>query len=110
MAFLEDVVDWIASEVTQIGLSSNGTTEITGGGYVHLAPTYGAAVAGVADITATLAFDGTVGTNITHLIYKRTPVATPENWVIRPVALAAAFNSDGRLDVTSAEVSAAFLV
>lgn len=106
MAFIEDVVDWIAGEVSHIGLSADGTTEYAGTGYVHLAPTYGAAAAGTADLAATLAFDG--GANdgpITHLIFKRAGA----EWVIRPVDTSASFNSDGRLDLTSAPISSAFL-
>lgn len=106
MAFIEDVVDWIAGEVSHIGLSADGTTEISGGGYVHLAPTYPAAAAGTTDLSATLAYDGPENLGpITHLIFKRAGA----NWVIRPVTTGASFNSDGRLDLTSAPVSSDFL-
>lgn len=105
MAFLEDVVDLITGEISHIGLSDNGSSEITGGGYAHQAVTYEAAAAGAADITATLEFTGTPNSGpITHLIFKRAGAS----WVIRPVNTPASFNSDGRIDVTSAEVSAAF--
>jgi hypothetical protein len=105
MAFLEDVVDLITGEITHIGLSANGTTEYSGGSYAHKAPTYAAASAGAADITATLEFDGTANSGpITHLVFKRTGGA----WVFRPVTSSMSFNSDGRLDVTSAPVTAAF--
>jgi hypothetical protein len=106
VAFVEDVVDYITGEVSHIGLSTDGSTEISGGGYVHLAPNYAAAASGAADITATLEFSGTANSGpVTHLIFKRAGVA----WTIRPVTSPASFNSDGRLDVTSAPVTAAFV-
>lgn len=106
MAFQEDVVDWITSEITHIGLSSNGTTEISGDGYATIVPVYAAAAAGTADITnGPLEFSGTASLTITHLIFKR----TAELWVIRPVAVAKAFDSEGRLNVSSAPVTSAFL-
>lgn len=108
MAFQEDVVNWITSEVTFIGLSSDGATEITGGGYVPLAPIYAAAAAGAADITnGPLEFNGTALLNITHLIFKR-GIAPGTIWVVRAVAVAKTFNSDGRLNVDSALVTSAF--
>jgi hypothetical protein len=104
MAFLEDVVDGITADITQIGLSDDGASEYSGGSYTHLVPSYASASSGAADLSATLEFDG--GANdgpITHLIFKRAA-----GNVIRPVDSPASFNSDGRLDVTSAEVTAAF--
>lgn len=106
MAALEDIVDLITGQISHIGLSENGTTEYSGGGYAALVPTYGAAASGAADITATLEFDGTANDGpITHLLFKKAGAA----WVFRPVDTPANFNSDGRIDVTSAEVTAGFL-
>lgn len=104
MAFLEDVVDAITTDISHIGLSDDGTTEYSGGSYAHKVPTYAAASSGSADITATLEFDGTaLDGPITHLIYKKASAA----WVFVAVDSALSFNSDGRLDVTSAPVTAA---
>jgi hypothetical protein len=103
--FLDDVVDLITDEISHIGLSTNGTTEYSGGGYAHQAVTYDPASSGSADITATLEFDGAANAGpVTHLLFKRAGAA----WVYRPVNTPASFNSDGRIDVTSAAVSAAF--
>lgn len=105
MAFLEDVIDDITGQISHIGLSDDGATEYSGGAYAHLVPTYAAAAGGAADITATLEFDGAASDGpITHLIFKKAGAA----WVIRPVVTPQSFNGDGRLDVTSAEVTAAF--
>lgn len=102
MAFEEDVVDLVADEVTHIGLSTNGTTEISGGGYTHQAVTYPSAASGSTDIPATLEFDGTPNSGpITHLVYKRASGA----WTFAAVNTPASFNSDGRLDVPSAEIA-----
>lgn len=104
MAFLDDVVDLITDEVTHIGLSSNGTTEISGGGYAHQAVTYASASSGAADIVATLEFDGTPNSGpITHAILKRSGGA----WQFVALDSPVSFNSDGRLDITSGEISAA---
>jgi hypothetical protein len=105
MAIHEDIVDLITDEISHIGLSDDGATEYSGGSYAHLVPTYAAASSGAADITGTLEFDGSANDGpITHLIFKRAGSA----WVIRPVGSSESFNSDGRLDVTSAEVTSAF--
>lgn len=108
MAFLEDVVDLITAEISHIGLSANGSTEISGGGYSHVAATYNAAASGQATLQGTpLQFNGTPNSGpITHLIFKRAGAS----WVIRPVTGDPKnFNSDGRLDVTSATVTQAFV-
>lgn len=105
MPFLDDVIDGITADISHIGLSEDGATEYAGGTYAHLAPTYGASAAGVAEITAALEFDGAANDGpITHLVFKKAGAA----WVYRPVAVAKSFNSDGRIDVTSAPVTAAF--
>ncbi|HEV7651338.1 MAG TPA: hypothetical protein VGP26_24575 [Actinophytocola sp.] len=107
MAFNEDVVDWITGEIVSIGLADGATAgdEISGNGYAALAPTYGAASSGAADITGTLEFDGPANAGpITHLIFRNAAGV----WVIRPAASPVSFNSDGRLDLTSAEVTSTF--
>jgi len=109
MAFLEDVIDMITADIVSIGLADGATAgdEITGNGYAALAPTYGAAASGEADITATLEYDGPVnGGPVTHLIFRNAGGV----WEIRPVDSPVSFNSDGRLDLTSAPVTAAFPV
>ena len=94
----------ITDEITHIGLSTNGTTEISGGGYAHQAVTYDPASSGAADIAATLEFDGTANSGpVTHAILKRAGGA----WQFVELDSPVSFNSDGRLDITSGEVSAA---
>ena len=108
MAFLDDVVDGLTAQIVKIGLSDDGATEYSGGSYGRLAPTYDASSSGAADLSATLEFDGTANDGpITHLIFYEDDGGEAV-WVIRPVTSSASFNSDGRLDVTSAEVTAAF--
>lgn len=114
MAFIDDVIDLVTNEVTHIGLSEDGATEYSGGDYAALAPTYAAASSGSADLSATLEFDGAANDGpITHFILKRTSelwrfvlLATwdeqEQEWVAAPVS----FNSDGRLDLTSAKIDA----
>ena len=103
MAFLEDIVADTINDISHIGLGTSATTEVTGGGYAHKVPTYGTPAAGAADITTTLEFDGPVGTNVTHVFFKK----GGSLWIARPVDAAKVFNADGRLDLTSAEVTAA---
>lgn len=104
MAFFEDVVDLITDEIVTIGLSKNGTTEISGGGYAAQAVTYSAASSGAADIAATLEFDGPANDGpITHAILKRASGA----WQFVALTSPVSFNSDGRMDITSGEISAA---
>lgn len=105
MAFLDDVTDFIADETTHIGLSKDGATEYSGGNYAAQPVTYDPASDGAADIAETLEFEGVPNDGpITHLIWKR----SSENWVFRPVDTPANFNSDGRLNVTSAAIQSAF--
>jgi hypothetical protein len=101
VAFQDDVADLIAAEVSHIGLGTDATTEVTGGGYTHLVPTYAAASGGAANLTATLEFDGPALTEVTHLLYKRAGTL----WQAVAVTTPQSFNSDGRLDVTSATVT-----
>ena len=105
MAFLDDVVDLITAQVSHIGLSKDGETEYSGGNYAAQPVTYDPSSDGAADIAETLEFEGVPNDGpITHLIWKR----ESENWVFRPVDTPRSFNSDGRLNVTSAEVTASF--
>ncbi|MCA1791511.1 MAG: hypothetical protein LC667_17180 [Thioalkalivibrio sp.] len=103
--FLDDVAELIAAEVSHIGLANGPASgdEFSSGGYAHLVPTYGAAAAGEADITVPLEFDGPANTEVTHLVYKRAGAF----WVSRAVDTAESFNSDGRINVTSAKVGPA---
>ena len=106
MAFLEDAIDLITAEISHIGLSKDGSNEMpASNGYAKQVPTYGAASAGKADLIAPLEFNGPANDGpVTHLIFFKD--GSP--WVIRPVDEAESFNSDGRLDVSSAPVTAAF--
>src|SRR5690606_10431660 len=105
MAFLDDVVDMITAQISHIGLSKDGETEYSGGNYAAQPVTYDPSSDGAADIARSEEFEGVPNDGpITHLIWKR----STENWVFRPVDTPRSFNSDGRLDVTSAEVTAAF--
>ena len=104
MAFADDVADLIAAEVSHIGLGLDATTEVTGNGYSAQVPTYPAASGGSTDLSATLEFDGPVNSGpVTHLFYKRAGTL----WIAVEVDTPQSFNSDGRLNVTSAEVSSA---
>ena len=105
MAFLDDVVDLITAQISHIGLSEDGVTEYSGGSYTKLVPSYGSASSGSADLSATLEFDGVANDGpITHLVFFKSGSV----WAIRPVVEEKRFNSDGRLDVTSAPVTADF--
>jgi hypothetical protein len=101
MAFLDDVADLVASEVSHVGLADGpgAGDELSGNGYEHKVPSYGAASNGEADLTATLEFDGPANTEVTHLIFKR----AGSFWVSRAIS-PENINSDGRIDVTSAKV------
>lgn len=103
MAFSEDIVDWITSEITAIGLADGptGGDEVSGGGYVALSPSYTSASGGSADLSATLEFDGPENGTVTHVIFKN----SGGTWFVRSLGSSMSFNSDGRFDLTSAEVS-----
>jgi len=103
MAFIDDVVDLITAEISHIGLSKDGVTEYSGGEYTHLVPSYAAASGGVADLSATLEFDGVANDGpITHYVLKR----STEAWRFVELDAPVSFNSDGRLDLTSAKITA----
>jgi|SRR5690606_2529010 len=103
MAFVDDVIDLITAEVTHIGLSEDGETEYSGGSYEALVPSYAAASDGVADLSATLEFDGVANDGpITHYVLKR----SAEVWRFVELDAPVSFNSDGRLDLTSAKITA----
>jgi len=104
MAFVDDVIDLITAEVTHIGLSEDGETEYSGGSYEALVPSYAAAVSGEADLVESLEFEGVANDGpITHFILKR----DAEEWKFVQVGEPKSFNSDGRLDLTSAAITAA---
>lgn len=107
MAALDSAVNAYAADIAAIGLSKSNVVggEVTGGGYTRLAPAYGTSSAGAAsaDLTATLEFDGPANDGpVTHAIVQFDDGST----VVRPLAASVSFNSDGRLDLTSAEVTA----
>lgn len=105
MAVNDDVVNWITSEITTIGLADGATVgdEIAGGSYAPIAPAYStsSAGAGSADITAALEFSGPANASITHAIFRRAAGV----WFILPLAAERTFNSDGRFDLTTAEIT-----
>lgn len=70
-AALNAATDGIAGNITAISLhtadpSTTGASEVTGGTYARQTPTYGAASASSADITASLTFNIPAGTTVTH--------------------------------------------
>jgi hypothetical protein len=106
MAALDSAVNAYAGEIAAIGLSksSSAAGEVTGGGYERLTPTYTTSTGGAAsaDLTGALEFDGPANDGpITHAIIEYDDATT------RVVALteSVSFNSDGRLNLTSAEVT-----
>jgi len=109
MAFADDFVDLVTAEITHISLhtASPGTTgasEVTGGSpaYARLVPTYNASASSSADITTTLEFNGPDnGGPVTHVGYWR----GANFWIGRGVSTSRSFNSDGRLNLSSAPVS-----
>lgn len=103
---LDEILDSIAAEVTHIGLltSADPGDEVTGNGYARQVPTYGAASDGSVDITATLEFSGPPSTEVTHLLYVR----GSDEPIVRPVTAPKQINGDGRIDVTSAELTLAY--
>lgn len=108
MAALDSAVNAYAADIALIGLSKSSTTagEVTGGGYTRLAPTYSTSSGGAAsaNLTGTLQFSGPANDGpITHIIVQFDDGST----VVRPVSAPASLNSDGRIDVTSAQVTAA---
>lgn len=100
----EPEINNLASRITTLGLSTTNTAggEVSGGGYAALAPTYDAAASDAADLTAPLEFDGPNGTVVTHVIYR----VAAGVLAVRPLAAPRTFNSDGRLDLVSAEITA----
>lgn len=108
MAALDSAVNAYKAEISKIGLSKSNVVggEVTGGGYARQTVSYSTSSGGAAsaDLSATLHFTGTPNDGpVTHLIFEFVDAST----VVRPVAASASFNSDGLLDVTSAEVTAA---
>lgn len=108
MAFLDDVVGDITARIATIGLSTTSAAsgEVSGSGYAPQAVTYGTSTGGSANITAVLEFNGPAnGGPVTHLIFRD---ATSTVLAVRPLVSPVSFNSDGRLNVTSAPVTAEF--
>lgn len=99
MAVEDDTADWIAGEITELGLEFEGT-EISGNGYARLTPTYPAASGGSTDLDSTLEFDGPANADVDAVIFARSGGA----WYTRSLASATSFNSDGKLNVTSAPI------
>lgn len=107
MAALDSAVNAYAADIAAIGLSTTSLVggEVTGSGYARLVPVYATSSGGAAaaDLSATLEFDGPSGTVVTHAIVQYDDAST------RLFALTASrtFNSDGRLDLDTAEITAA---
>lgn len=108
MAFIDDVADLVTGEITDISLheadpGTNGASEVSGGSYARLAPAYNASSGGTANLSATLEFDGPAnGGPVTHIGFWRGVTF----WQGRSVSVSRSFNSDGRLNLSSAPVSA----
>ena len=107
MAALDSAVNAYAADIAAIGLSTSNVVggEVTGGGYTRLAPTYDTSAGGEAsaDLSAALEFDGPAGTEVTHAIVQYDDTST----VVRALADPVTFNSDGRINLTAATVTAA---
>lgn len=105
MAIRDDIVDWITSEVDTIGLAidDDGPVEVSGNGYTRLAPDYSESDGGSADLEDPLEFDGpeNAGPVAFFLLIRDNAI-----WVAVPIDTPASFNSDGRIDLTSAPVTA----
>jgi hypothetical protein len=108
MAFVDDAANLIAGEVTALSLHTSspgttGTNEISGGGYARRVPNYAAASGGVANLSATLEYDGPAnGGPVTHVGFWRGATF----WRGRAVGTQRSFNSDGRLNLSSAPITA----
>jgi len=107
VAALDSAVNAYAGDIAAIGLSTTNVVggEVTGGGYTRLAPTYDTSAGGeaAADLTSPLEFDGPAGTVVTHAIVQYADAST----VVRALTASRTFNSDGRLNLTAATVTAA---
>lgn len=111
MSIHDDIVNFVTGDITHLGLLTGPTVaeEISGGSpaYSRLVPTYSAASAGSADLTAPLEFNGPADAGpITHILYVRT---APLEDVIRPVETPTSLNEDGRINIVSARVPSTFL-
>lgn len=104
MAVRDDTADWIASEVTAIGLGTDASTEVddTDNGYERLTPDYAPAEDGVAVLEGTLEFDGPENSDISHALFYR----GSSLWFSRPLSGdVLRFNSDGRWDLEAAPIT-----
>jgi len=105
VSVLDDAADLIAAEISHIGLSADGETEMSGGGYEHQVPTYAPASGGVADLADTLAFDGPPDFGpVTHLVFKRDGAV----WSFRAADDQVSFDGAGRLYLPVAPVAQEF--
>jgi hypothetical protein len=109
MSLLDDVVNGIVADITAVGLLKGpnpATDEVTGGGYARQLPTWGASSAGTAALTAAVPYDGPANDGpITHVLFVRGAKAE----VVRPVSNPTlSFNSDGRIDIATLPITAAF--
>ena len=108
MAFVDDATNLITGEISNISLhtgnpGTTGTNEVSGGGYARRAPSYNASSSGSADLSATLEYNGPAnGGPVTFIGYWRGSTF----WQGRAVGTSRSFNSDGRLNLSSAPVSA----
>lgn len=105
MTIFDDAADLIAAEVATISLHLSNDAEVTGGGYTRLAPNYAAASDGTADLDAPLEFSGPNGTTPTQYGLRD---SNGDLWGdLIPITSPQPFNSDDRLDLTSAPITVA---
>lgn len=76
MSFLSDVLNFVAAEVTHLGLSEDGATEYAGGDYTPMPVTWDAPVDVGGDLwvfadNVPITFYGVFTDEFTHLILKR---------------------------------------
>lgn len=112
MTIIDDTAAWVASEVTHLSLhtddpGSDGSNEVSGGGYARIAPTYVQVIDGLYDLDANLEFDGTAGTEVLWIGWW-----TASGWwhgeQVASFPEPMTFNLDGRLDLKSAPIKTRF--
>jgi len=107
MSFVNDATNSITSQITNISLhtgnpGTTGTNEVSGGGYARRAPAYSTAASGSADLSTTLEYNGPAnGGPVTFIGFWKGSTF----WQGRAVGTSRSFNSDGRLNLSSAPVS-----
>lgn len=102
MAVEDDTIDWITSQVEALGLEYLGT-EISGGGYAQLVPSYAPAGGGTTDLESTLTFDGPADDPVDAVRFIRGGVV----WFTRDLLEVTKFKTDGQLDLISAPINVA---